>query len=110
MAWRCRPGVPSACKTKRHVGEVGPGSTVARVGVLRTWNDRRLVADAHLLSRARTQPHDISALAEAIHADLGQTLVGGAVVGQEDGERVVEPTDLVQRGHDPSNPGSRRSI
>src|SRR3569833_512313 len=81
---------PPRVETERSVGQVRPGLAVARVRVLRPRVDGGVVADPQLGAVAGDRRDDVPLTAELLRIALGQYLRAGAVVGQEDDDRVVQ--------------------
>ena len=85
---------------KRRVRQIRPGAAIARVGVLSSRYDRRLVAHSHPPFVTCLDPQDVRPLLEAFESHERQGFVGRAVVGKEDHQRVFEVMRLRQCAKD----------
>ena len=95
---------PVLVEAERRVGEVGPGGAVALVGVLRAGHAQDVVAEVHRLAAARGAPRDHQLVDQLVDRRVQRNVLGaGAVVGEEDDQRVVELAGLLERGEDPAD-------
>ena len=92
---------PVLVEPERRIRQIGPGGTVALIGVLAARHQRRIVAEANRLALASFGLGDHQLIDEFSRGDaLGNVFGTGAVVRQEDEQRIVELAGLFERSDD----------
>ena len=88
---------PVLVEPERRVRQVGPGRAVTLIGVLGARHAAGVVAEVHRFAAARVLARDHQLVDELIDRHpFGDVFGAGAVVGQEDDQRVVELAVVLQ--------------